>query len=62
MTKFYHIATPLVIYSGENYQWMLHPTGCKYVGEEDICGLKVSPHRVHINYKKLKIALWIGNR
>lgn len=41
----------VVFYSGENYQWMLYPTGCKYVGEQGIYILKVSPHRVHINYK-----------
>lgn len=52
----------VVINSGENYQWMLHPTGCKYVGEQDIYSLKVSTQRVYINYKEPKIALQRENR
>lgn len=52
----------VVIYSGENYQCMLHLTGCKWVGEQDIYILKVSPKEYTPIIKEVKIASQRENR
>lgn len=49
-----HFATPNDSNLFRIISWTLNPTIYKYIGKQGIYSLKVSPHRVLMNYKGIK--------